>query len=181
MSNDFKVNRLKEEDSIYRAIHLRAAYAIWESQGKRVSGIKEFTGIDDQADYDGKDFTIWVFDPNTKEEIAYTVDVKFRYVDYPNDVMLCAQKSRDDYKKTGWAFDEEKKNDAILYIRERFQDAIWISKKDLIKNRKRLMNEGSAKSVDGKDDYGSYTQHNTILKEIDLFDICPNSIKANYV
>lgn len=184
MSNDFEENRKKERDSISKAIHLRAAYAIFDSQNKRVSGIKEFTGIDEQADWDGKDFTISVYDPITKTETQYIVDVKFRYTEFANDVMFCFKKTRNGRNgvndKIGWAFNEEKKNHAILYIREKYNDAIWILKEDLIKNKKSLMNCGTIKPVKGRDQSGDYVQHNIIVKDIDLDEICPNTMRAKY-
>lgn len=181
MSNDFEKNRKKEHDSISKAKHLRALYAIFDSQNKRVSRIKEYTGIDEQADWDGKDFTVWVYDPITKTEIPYIVDVKFRYTEYPNDVMLCFKKTRDGgHHSPGWAFDEKRKNDAILYIREKYNDAILIWKKDLIMNKKSLMNCGSEILVPGTDQWGNYIQHNIIVKDIDLDEFCPNTMRAKY-
>ena len=180
MSNDFKVNRLKEGHSMEKNIHYDAVKAIWKSVGKIARGVHEFTGIDFQEDWDGKDFIVTVYDPDTQKQEEYTVDVKFRYT-YYEDIMLCYKKTRGNKEKIGWAFNPEKQSDAILYIREKFNDAIWIWRKDLLDNRKKIMNEAKNKNlVKGNDDFGSYVQHNLIIRDEDLLDICPNTLKVKY-
>lgn len=180
MSNNFKENRSKEQNSMENNIHYDAAKAIWKSVGKIARAVHEYTGIDFEEDYDGKDFTVKVYDPVTKKEEEYIVDVKFRYTDF-QDIMLCYKKTRGNKQRLGWAFNPEKQSDSILYIREKHNEAIWIRRQDLIDNRKKLMNNANdRKSVRGNDDFGSYVQHNLIIRDEDFFDICPKTIKVKY-